>query len=65
MSDRSTGKKDNSSKSGRQAIHLERKRTSAQERQAEYAALTTEEKLARIATRPGESKRERARLAGG
>lgn len=41
------------------------KREHAEARQREYDALTTEQKLARLDSRPGESKRERARLAKG
>lgn len=61
MSERSIGRKDNS-KSGKAARHLEEKHEAAVLRQAAYDALTTEEKLARIALRPGKSKKERARL---
>lgn len=39
------------------------RREQAEKRQAVYDSLTTEEKLARLDQRPGESKRERARLA--
>lgn len=38
------------------------KREQAEARQKLYDALSTEEKLARLDQRPGESKRERARL---
>ena len=39
-----------------------RRREQAEKRQAIYDNLTTEEKLARLDQRPGESKCERARL---
>ncbi len=38
------------------------RRKAAAERQKVYDSLTVEEKLARLDQRPGESKRERARL---
>jgi len=60
-----TGKKQNHDKSGAAARHQEEKRLAAEERQAAYAALTTEEKLARIAERPGSSTKEKARLMSG
>ena len=41
---------------------VEQKREEAQERQAAYDKLSPEDRLARIETRPGESKRERAKL---
>ena len=40
----------------------ERKREEAQARQAAYDALSPLEKLERIGARPGESRRERARI---
>lgn len=48
----------NNSKSAR-----EYRRKGAEERQAVYSKLSTEEKLALTATRPGNSFAERARLA--
>lgn len=39
------------------------RRTQAEQRQAAYDSLSEEEKLARLDQRPGESRRERARLA--
>ena len=62
MGERNTGKKDNSRKSGVGARRREIRRERALVRQEEYAALTTEEKLARIESRPGGSKKEKARL---
>jgi len=38
------------------------KRADAAERQAAHDSLTTVQKLGKIAERPGESKRERARI---
>lgn len=40
------------------------RKTEATVRQDEYDALTTEQKIARCATRRGESKKELARLRG-
>lgn len=62
MSERSTGKKDNSHKSGKHARRQEEKRLQAEERQEVYEALTTDEKLRTIQERPGDSRRETARL---
>ncbi len=42
----------------------DRRRTEAQTRQKAYDALSLEEKVALVATRPGASARETARLAG-
>lgn len=39
------------------------KREAAEVRQKQYDALSTEQKLARLDARPGQAKRERARLA--
>lgn len=39
-----------------------RKRSEAEARQAEYSRLSVESKLARVATRPGKSAKETARL---
>lgn len=38
------------------------KREAAEARQKQYDALSTEQKLARLDARPGQAKRERARL---
>lgn len=50
-------------RTGIAARRRDKKRTEAEARQERYAALSTEQKLALIETRPGESARERARLA--
>jgi len=55
-------KKDNNSKSGKQASAREAKRARALDRQESYNALTIEEKLARIDGRRGISKKERSKL---
>lgn len=57
-------KKENNNKSGKAERHQAEKRLHAEERQAAYDALTTEEKLAKIATRPGNSAKEKAKLNG-
>jgi hypothetical protein len=62
MGNRKDGKKDNSAKSGAARLRQEEKRERALERQMAYDALSVEEKLALIASRPGESKREKERL---
>lgn len=41
---------------------MEQKRAEAVERQAEHDGLTTMQKLGKLTGRPGESKRERARI---
>jgi hypothetical protein len=41
---------------------MEQKRTAAEERKAECAKLTPEDRLARLESAPGESKKERAKL---
>jgi hypothetical protein len=41
---------------------MEQKRTAAEERKAEYVKLTPEDRLARLESAPGESKKERAKL---
>lgn len=41
---------------------MEQKRTAAEERKAESAKLTPEDRLARLESAPGESKKERAKL---
>lgn len=41
----------------------ELRRTQAEERQNKYSALTIEQKLEKISSRPGESKRERTRIS--
>lgn len=56
------GKKQNNEKSGEAVRHQQEKRERAEARQAEYNSLSKEEKLARLAERPGQSKKERARL---
>ena len=43
-------------------VRRESRQRDAERRQAEHDALSGYEKLARIAERPGESKREKARL---
>lgn len=58
-----TGKKDNSSKRGVPEQQAQQRREDAEARTAEYQALTPEEKLARLEQRPGDSRRERARIA--
>lgn len=40
------------------------KRAEAEQRQAAHDALSAFDKLAKLAMRPGESKRERARILG-
>lgn len=63
MSERGEGKKkDNSSKSGKAARRLAEKRLRALQRQEAYDKLTNAERLRRLDTRPGESRRERERL---
>lgn len=62
MSER--GKKDNSRKTGEGARRQKERYERALERQAAYDALSTEEKLALIDSRPGESKKERVKLGG-
>jgi hypothetical protein len=43
-------------------LRLEQRRAEAVERKAERAKLSPEDQLARLEARPGESKRERAKL---
>lgn len=60
--DRSGGKTKAAGNTGKaKARRLERAER-AQARQAEHSKLSTKDKLARLEERPGESKRERARL---
>lgn len=47
---------------GKLAQHREQKRLAAEERQAKSAAISPKERLRVLDSRPGESKRERARL---
>lgn len=58
------GHKDSSNKSGKGARKLALKREAALGRQADYADLSTEDKLTRINQRPGNSRRERSKLGG-
>lgn len=57
-----SGKKDNSAKSGDAARRQIEKREQAEARRATYLALTLDEKLQMIEERPGNSRREKARL---
>ncbi len=55
--------KENGYKSAVLHANRNRKRTEAEARQREYAGLTVAQKIKRAKSRPGESKRELARLS--
>lgn len=61
MSERSTGRKKGSNQ-GIAKARQEARRERAGIRQAEYDAMTDEQKRAKIEAAPGDSKRQRARL---
>jgi len=56
------GKKENNKKSGAAAAHLKAKRDEAKLRQEAHAHLTLDERLVLAKSRPGESKKEIAKI---
>jgi hypothetical protein len=63
MSERSTGHKKGENK-GIARAHKQRKHEEAEKRQAAYNDLTIDEIIGRMDARRGDSKKERAKLAG-
>jgi hypothetical protein len=60
-----TTRKDNSRRKGIPKAKQDQRRFEAGVRQEYYNSLTTTQKLEQIASRPGESKKEKARLLQG